>query len=199
MFRLIGPRGWPSLMRLRVFFGRSLTIKIMVASACVVLPLSGGFWYRSSESEKRQMTASAVDFAGAFAELVRKSVHDEMLNHRREQVQRTISSITGSDSLRTVRIYDRRGVVAFSSISADIGRAVVRDEQPCLGRHDDPLRPHETLHETQRHTVFTGPDGHRVLSFVEPIYNEKRSAPRPPATPTTTESGCSGSCSPNFH
>ena len=137
----------------------------------MVLPLSGGFWYRSLLSEKRQLTASAVDFAGSFAELVRKSVHDEMLNNRREHVQRTISSITGSESLRTVRIYDRRGVVAFSSNPADIGRAVVRDEQPCLGCHDDPLRPRETLHENQRYTVFTGPDGHRVLSYVEPIYN----------------------------
>jgi len=172
MLRLIGPDGWPSLMRLRVLFGRSLMIKILVAFAIVALPLSGGFWYRSLQSEKRQMTASAVDFAGSFAELVRKSVHDEMLNHRREQVQRTISSITDSESLRAVRIYDRRGVVAFSSNPADVGRAVVRDEQPCLGCHDDPLRPHETLHETQRHTVFTGSDGHRVLSSVEPIYNK---------------------------
>ena len=76
MLRLIGPRGWPSLMRLRVFFRRSLTIKILVASAAVVLPLSGGFWYRSLQSERRQMTASAVDFAGSFAELLRKSVHE---------------------------------------------------------------------------------------------------------------------------
>ncbi len=172
MLRLIGPRGWPSLTRLRVGAGRSLTVKILVASAVVVLPLSGGFWYRSLQSEKRQLTASAVDFAGSFAELLRKSVYDDMLNNRREQVQRTISSITGSESLRSVRIYDRRGVVAFSSHPADIGRAVIRDEQPCLGCHDDPLRPHETLHETQRYTVFTDPDGHRVLSYVEPIYNE---------------------------
>jgi len=171
MLRLIGPHGWPSLMRLRVFFGRSLTVKIMVASAVMVLPMSGGFWYRSLLSEKRQLTANAVDFAGSYAELIRKSVHDAMLNNRREQVQRTISSVTGSETLRAVRVYDRHGVVAFSSNPTDIGRAVVRDEQPCVGCHDDPLRPHETLHETLRHTVFTDPDGHRVLSYVEPIYN----------------------------
>ena len=178
MVRFIGPHGWPSLLRLRLFLGRSLTVKIMVASAVMVLPLSGGFWYRSLQSEKRQLTASAVDYAGSFAELIRKSVHDEMLNNRREQVQRTISSVTGSESLRAVRIYDRRGVVAFSSNPADIGRAVVRDEQPCLGCHDDPLRPHETLHENLRYTVFTDPDGHRVLSYVEPIYNRPECSTR---------------------
>jgi len=172
MPRLSGPHDWPSLTRLRVFFGRSLTIKILVASAVVVLPLSGGFWYRSLQSEKRQLTASAIDFAGSFAELLRKSVHDDMLNNRREQVQRTIALLADSESLRTVRIYDRHGVVVFSSTPADIGRAVVRDERPCLGCHDDPLRPRQTLIETQRHKVFISPDGHRVLSYVEPIYNE---------------------------
>ncbi len=176
MLRLIGPRGWPSLMRLRLFFGRSLTIKIMVASAVVVLPLSGAFWYRSLVSERRQLTAIAVEFAGSFSELLRKSVHDAMMNNRREQVQRTISSVTDSESLRTVRIYDRRGVVAYSSIPAEIGRAVVRDEQPCLGCHGDPLRPRQTLHETERYTVSADPDGHRVLSIVEPIYNRPECA-----------------------
>ncbi len=172
MLRLIGPRGRPSLVRVRALFGRSLTIKILVASAAVVLPLSGGFWYRSLVSEKQQLTASAVEFAGSYTELIRKCVHQAMLNNGRDQVRRSISSISGSESLRAVRIYDRRGVVAFSSNSADVGRAVVRDEQPCLGCHDDPLRPHETLHETSRSTVVTEPDGHRVLSYVEPIYNE---------------------------
>ena len=62
MLRLIGLHGWPSLLRLRAYLGRSLTIKILVASAVVVLPLSGGFWYRSLQSEKRQLTASTVEF-----------------------------------------------------------------------------------------------------------------------------------------
>jgi len=172
MLRLIGPQGRPSLPGLRAVFGRSLTIKILVSFAIMVLPLSGGFWYHSLQSEKSLLTASAVEFAGSIAELLRKSVHDEMLSNSREQVQRSISSIAGSESLRSVRIYDRHGVVAFSSNPADIGRAAVRDEQPCIGCHDDPLRPHETLHETQRSTVFTGPDGHRMLSYVEPIYNQ---------------------------
>jgi two-component system NtrC family sensor kinase len=176
MLRFIGPNGWPSLLRLRAVLGRSLTVKILVAFAVMVVPLSGVYWYRSLLSEKRQLTAGAVDFAGSYAELLRKSVHDEMLNNRREQVQRTIVSLTGGESLRAVRIYNRLGVVAYSSAPADIGRAVVRDEQPCLGCHDDPLRPRETLHEAQRSAVFTDAAGRRVLSYVEPIYNRPECA-----------------------
>jgi two-component system NtrC family sensor kinase len=172
MRRHPGLHGMPSQPRLRALFGRSLLAKIMAASAVLVLPLSGVFWYRSLLIEKRYLTASAADFAGSFAQLVRRSVHDEMLGNNREHVQRTVSSITGSESLRTVRIYDRRGVVAFSSNPEDIGHRIGRTEQPCLGCHDDPLRPRETLHENRRYAIVAASDGHRVLSYVEPIYNE---------------------------
>lgn len=176
VLRFIGPRGWPSLSRLHAPIGRSLSLKIMTAAALVVLPLSGGFWYRSMQSERTQLTASAAEFAGSFAELVRKSVHEDMLSNNREHVQRTVSSISGSESLRAVRIYNRLGVVAYASSPTDVGLRVVRDEQPCLGCHDDPLHPRETLHESLRYTVFAGLDGSRVLSYVEPIYNEPECA-----------------------
>jgi signal transduction histidine kinase len=170
--RPAGLHGLPSPPRMRALFGRSLLAKIMAASAVLVLPLTGAFWYRSLLIEKRYMTANAADFAGSFSQLVRRSVRDEMLGNNREHVQRTIASITGSESLRTVRIYDRFGTVAFSSSPADVGRRVGQTDRPCLGCHGDPLRPRETLHESKRYAVFSAPDGHRVLSYVEPIYNE---------------------------
>jgi signal transduction histidine kinase len=166
------PQGVPAPPRISALLRRSLLAKIMTASAVLVLPLSGAFWYRSLRIEKRYLTASAADFAGSFAQLVRRSVRDDMLGNNREHVQRTIASITGSESLRAVRIYDRHGTVAFSSNSADVGRRVRQTDLPCLGCHEDPLRPRETLHENRRYTVFSAADGHRVLSYVEPIYNE---------------------------
>lgn len=172
MLRLIGPNSLPSISRLRSLLGRSLTFKIMAGTSILVLPLSGAFWYRSLQSEKRNMTASAADFAASFAELARKSLRDQMLRNDRDGVQRTVVSITGSETLRSVRIYNRFGTIAFSSNPLDVGRSVAPREMQCLGCHDDPLRPHETLHAELRYTVSVGKDGRRILNYVEPIYNE---------------------------
>jgi two-component system NtrC family sensor kinase len=169
---ILDPAKTPSLLRLRALPGRSLTVKLLIASAVLVLPLSGGFWYRALLSEKRYLTASAADLAGSFAELVRRSVHDGMMRNDRANVQRTVASIGGSTSLRSVQIYDRLGTVVYSSLPGDVGRAVVPEQQPCLGCHGDALRPRATLHESRRYTIVTSADGNRVLSYVEPIYNE---------------------------
>lgn len=172
MLRLIGPDGLLSIPRLRAVLGRSLSFKIMVASVIVVLPLSGVYWYRSLQNEKGHLTAGAADLAASFADLVKKSVREEMLRNDRAGIQRTLASITGADSLRSLRIYDRFGTVAFSSNPDEVGHGVDRDDLPCLSCHDDPQRPRETLSNNRRYTVFAGPDGHRLLSYVEPIFNE---------------------------
>lgn len=169
---ILDPHRRPSVLRLRALLGRSLTVKIMIAFVALALPLSGAFWYRSLLNEQRYLTASAADQAATFSELVRKSVRDGMLHDDREDVQRTVASIAGSESLRTVQIYDRYGTVVYSSLPGGVGHAATRDQQPCLGCHDDPQRPRETLHETKRYSILVGADGDRVLNYVEPIYNE---------------------------
>jgi signal transduction histidine kinase len=158
--------------RLRPALGRSLWFKITLASAVLVLPLSGAFWYRSMESERRLLTEGAAEFAASFADLVRKSVREDMLRNDRDGVQRTVSSVSDSESLRSVRIYDRFGTVAFSSNALEVGRRAGRHDEPCAGCHEDPQRPRDTLHTDRRSAVVAGADGGRVLSYVEPIYNE---------------------------
>src|SRR5512133_2885690 len=121
MLRLAGPNTLVSLTRLRALLGRSLSFKIMAASVILVLPLSGAFWYRSLQSERRNMTANAADFAASFAELMKKSVREQMLRNDHDGVQRTVASITGTEALGGLRIYDRVGTIAYSSNPLELG------------------------------------------------------------------------------
>ncbi len=42
----------------------------------------------------------------------------------------------------------------------------------CIGCHSDPERPSITLMSKNQWTIYTGKDGYRILTFVDPIYNE---------------------------
>ena len=172
MARRVDPGSSSLLGRLRPALGRSLWFKVTLAATLLVLPLSGAYWYRSLKSERRLLAANAADFAGTFADLVRKSVREDMLRNDRDGVQRTVSSVAGSESLQAVRIYDRLGKVAYSSHPLEIGRRAGPHEEPCVGCHEDPQRPRDTLRSERRAAVYTGEDGRRVLTHIEPIYNE---------------------------
>jgi two-component system NtrC family sensor kinase len=150
----------------------SLSFKVVTWSAVVGTLISGIFWYRSLRGERGFLTESAADDAAAYADLVKKSVRDHMLADDREGIHKTLAAITGTESLRSVQIYDRLGRVVFSSSPANVGRRAGRTELPCLGCHDDPTRPRETLRGTRRYAIFRDPGGRRVLSYVEPLYNE---------------------------
>ncbi|HEY6000358.1 MAG TPA: ATP-binding protein [bacterium] len=148
-------------------------MKVTSVSLAIVLPITGAYWYRLIRTERQQLTAGAVEFAATTTDLVRKSVREDMLHNDRDGIQRTVASITSEEPLRAVRIYDRLGTIAYSSDPLEVGHAAGAHEQPCVGCHDDPLRPRQTLRSEQRFTIFAGPDGGRVLSHVEPIFNDR--------------------------
>ena len=163
-----GPRGWPSLSACGPF--RALAdVKILVGAAVLVVPLSGGFWYRSmqAKSARRQRRG----FRRRLRRMVRRSVRERDAEQQTRGHPAHLSSITGSDALHSVRIYDRRSTRLRLRIAAESAAPRPVRRGSCLGCHDDPLRPRETLHENERHTVSRR-DGDRLLSYVEPIYNK---------------------------
>lgn len=170
MTRREQPKRPPAQRRLGSLPASSLSFKILFSLGLVVLILSGLFLHSFLEGTRRHLTESAVEHAAAFAELVRKSVRDGMLRNDPADVQRTVSAISGSMAIHTVRIYDRHGRAAYAS-DGPVRAATVADA-PCRGCHEDPLRPRETLVGDDRFAIASDPDGRRTLRYVEPIYNE---------------------------
>jgi two-component system NtrC family sensor kinase len=150
----------------------SLTFKLLCVAGLGVLTLSGLFWYRSLLLERRQLLESAAEFAGSYAEIVRRGLRDDMLRFDQETVRRNISSVARAESILGVKVYNSHGKVVYASDRTVVGQQAGAREAPCLGCHHDPLRPHETLFEEKRYTVYAAPDGSRILSYVDPIYNE---------------------------
>ena len=151
---------------------RSLTLKITAASGVMVLALSGIFWYRSIRSERQHLFADTVDYAASLSDLVRKTLRDGMLHNDREHIRNIVASIAGSENLRALRVYDRRGRVVYSSVPGEVGSVAGPGAPACRGCHTDPQRPRETLFGSERYVVQTGPEGEQVLRFAEPLLSE---------------------------
>jgi signal transduction histidine kinase len=150
----------------------SLTGKLVLVLGLLIIIGSGIFWYISITTDKKNLMENTTTFISSFSEVVKKSIRYDMLLFKREDIQRTLESIGASESIKSVRVFDSKGVIHYSSDRKDIGRDVKMGSPACIGCHLDPAKPLETLKTEKRWSIYHEPSGNRVLGFVEPIYNE---------------------------
>jgi two-component system NtrC family sensor kinase len=156
-------------------FGRitgSLTGKLVVVLGLLILVGSGIFWDITVRTDKKHLMDNTVAFVSSFSEVMKKSVRSDMLFFNREAIQRTVESMGQAESIKKVRIFDSKGVIFYSSDNAEIGRRMEMGSVPCIGCHKDPLKPEKVITQGKPWTIYEEPAGSRVLSYVEPIYNE---------------------------
>jgi len=150
----------------------SLTVKIVLILGILITVGGGIFWYISIKTDEKNLMDNTITFMASFSEVVKKSVRNDMLLYRREDIQRTLESIGASESIAKVRIFDAKGVIFYSSNTRDIGHRVERDTRACIGCHGNASGPVGMLLKGKRWDIYAAADGSRVLSVVEPIFNE---------------------------
>jgi two-component system NtrC family sensor kinase len=138
----------------------------------LILLGSAVFWYTSIQADKKNLMDNTLVFVSSLSEVMKRSVRHDMLSFDRDGIQKTLESIGASGSIERVRIFNNRGRIFYSSDEAEIRQEVDRDSPACIGCHADPERPRDTMVSKGQWTIYRGAEGHRVLSFVEPIYNE---------------------------
>ncbi|MDH4231822.1 MAG: sensor histidine kinase [Nitrospirota bacterium] len=150
----------------------SLPAKMVIILGLLITVGGSIFWYISIRTDEKNLMDNAITFVSSFSEVVKKSVRDDMLHFQRADIQRTLESIGDSESIAKVQIFDAKGVIFYSSDRKGIGQRVDHDSHACVGCHKDPAGPSELILKDKRWNIYTNENGFRVLSFVEPIYNE---------------------------
>jgi two-component system NtrC family sensor kinase len=149
----------------------SLTGKLVTVLGLVILLGGSAFWYISIQTDRRNLMDNTVSFASSFSEMVKRSIRYDMLTFQMEGIQSTLESIGASKSVKRTRLFDGMGRVAYSSDRSEVGHTVDTGSASCSGCHEGGL-PTVTLVRERQWTIYDEKPGQRVLSFVEPIYNE---------------------------
>jgi two-component system NtrC family sensor kinase len=150
----------------------SLARKLIVAVGMLIVVGWAVSWYVLISSGRRNLINSAIEYTTSHSDLVKKSVHYSMLTFHRDAIQQIVGNIGRKDDIESIRIFDGKGEIFYSSVPDEIGGRVDRDSFACKGCHSDPEKPAETLLGRKQWTIYTGKEGHRVLTFIDPIYNE---------------------------
>lgn len=151
---------------------QSLAAKLILALGLLILFGSGISWYILINTAKQNLMNNAISYATSYSDLVRRSTQHSMLTVHREAIQHTLESIGSREDIKRIRIFDAKGRIFYSSQKNYIGQLVNRTSPACIGCHIDPERPSATITSRNQWTIYKGKEGYRILTFVEPIYNE---------------------------
>ncbi|NOX54008.1 MAG: HAMP domain-containing protein [Planctomycetes bacterium] len=149
----------------------TLRMRLVIPLACVLIAYGGFQTYLTARTQYDEIFSEATLSTLRLANTIRRSTRHAMLHSRREDVHKMIEDVGKQEGIEHVRIFNKEGVIIYSSEQSEINRVVDRKAEACYQCHDaeEPLRKLET---SKRARVFQTDRGYRALAAIEVIYNE---------------------------
>ena len=106
-----------------------------------------------------------------LADTILKSTRYAMHKSDRETLATIIRNVGEQKGVDHVRIFNKKGIVAFSAKQGEINRQVDKNAEGCIVCHKG-AAPVTNLGTMQQARTFKNPDGMSVMAITAPIYNE---------------------------
>ena len=120
---------------------------------------------------KTDMTNDVIRYETNQAGTIVKSTRYAMLHDDRESLGNTIANIGTQEGVVHARIFNKKGLIMFSSNSSEIGRLLDKNAAGCVECHSGPV-PAATLGDMKQARRFVNDTGMDVIAITAPIYNE---------------------------
>jgi signal transduction histidine kinase len=150
----------------------SITGKLVIAISFFTVLGTSLSLFTTIQAEKKNSMKDALAYITSFSDLMRKSIHHDMMKVSPEDIQKTLEFFGTSDSIESVRILDHSGRISYASRPEEIGGLVSKSSLHCNGCHGNTTVPLAALEPDERWTISENPDYTRTITFAEPIYNE---------------------------
>jgi len=143
----------------------------LIAVGIVTIAIVGVFSYFITKSNQRTYILKVEHYAHQLSEMIKSSTKSDMLFYRRQRVHDIIDTIGQQEGIEKVRIFNKEGIIIYSSDKNDAGTMVDKRAEACYGCHtaDQPL---ERLSISERTRIFKLENKVRSLGIINPIYNE---------------------------
>ena len=151
---------------------QSLSFKIIIVLVlCLLAILSATTYYNVKTQEEHWIDAviACAERTSIFAE---SALRHGMRRNQREDLEQTIHDLSETSGIESIRIYDKTGVIQYSTDETEIGEVVDMDEEACTMCHGTSSVFKPTRHD-QFARVYDSREGFRILGFINPIRNEK--------------------------
>ena len=149
----------------------TLTVRVLIGSCVLLIILFGLYTYFAVSFHTEQMMSEVSDSAERVSDVIKNSTHYSMLLNRSMDVKQIITTIGREPGVEGIRIYNKHGVIMFSTNKSEEGRVVDMKEEACTVCHASG-KPLQSVPTTRRSRFFRGPQGYQILGLINPIRNE---------------------------
>lgn len=126
----------------------------------------------------RQNLEESTNAAGdRITDIVKRSTRYGMMNNRSDEIHQIVSSIGSQPGIETIRIFNKSGVIRFSTDEHEVATRVDKNAEACYACHvqgSDRLELNQIPDQLslEERTRILNNNGHRTLSIINPIENE---------------------------
>ena len=149
---------------------KSFGVRLILWVGAVLLVETVVFSLTAIYVQRAQFREQARQSADRLIETMKRATHDTMLRADQEGVQRTIDALASTQGVNKISIMDKEGKVVASSIRAEIGTVLDKQEDSCAACHRG-QEALEKLSVRERCTIVESQGGERALAMFSPIYN----------------------------
>ena len=139
----------------------------LVASTAVFFSLFG---YVNLRLERRQFEQMVLLSAERISDILQSSTRHEMLRNDRDALYAQIRDIGHEPGIERVRIFNKEGLIKFSTEPKELGTVVDKSAEACYACHAQQA-PLTKLSRPDRARTFRDHEGERVLAVIRPIEN----------------------------
>lgn len=152
-------------------FTRLLAFRLFLIILGVMAVGTAFFTTINIQWQSGQHMEAAIKTAARTSDIIKRSTHYSMLLNRREDIYQIINTTGHEPGIEAIRIYNKQGIVSFSTMPGEVDTRVNMNAEACTACHGGDATPVAPT-PTELTRIFNSPRGYRVLGMITPIYNE---------------------------
>jgi len=150
---------------------RHLAQRLVIPLTMIVVVVAAFSGLYTTAGEERQLLRMMSEGADQLSRSITSATWHAMLADRRQDAYQVMSTIAQKEGIDRIRMFNRNGVLTFSTKPEEIRHQSDRSLDSCSACHITSL-PLQQMDLAWRTQIFRKPDGRRSLDMVTPIYNE---------------------------
>jgi two-component system, NtrC family, sensor kinase len=156
-------------MKVKLF--NKLSVKLFLVTSLVLIIVFSIHTYFTIKNLEKDFTSGYKQTAYNISDIIKRSTRHSMLLNQREDVYEIIKTIGNEPGVKTIRIYNKQGVISYSSDTSERNKTVDMNAEACVICHENNTISRNIARKDSLR-IFSIND-ERYLGLINPIRNEK--------------------------